>query len=300
MKVLIAGGTGFVGRYIARALLDAGHAVTILSRHPEQTIRVALLAGADAIWGDATDPTTLRGSLKGFDAAIAVVTFPTYPAEVPRRGLTFDRYDRQATENLVRAAEADGVARFLYISGAGADPSSDRTWYRAKGHAETTLRASSLEWAIVRPSWAYGREDRALNRFVQIARLSPIVPRLGVAEQRIQPVFIGDIGAVVARIFERDDAWQRVYELGGPEVLTMHEVIETMLDVTGRKRLIVPVPVPLLKLGVAPLLALPKPPMTPGGIDFAVQDGLVDLTEVTKTLEFEPRTLRAGLETYLT
>lgn len=299
MKVLIAGGTGFVGRYISRALLDADYDVTVLSRHPERTSRVPKLTGADAVWGDATDPATLRGTLKGFDAIVGVVTFPTYPAEVPRRGLTFDRYDRQATENLVRAAEEQGVARFLYISGAGADPASDKTWYRAKGRAETVLRNSRLEWAIVRPSWAYGPEDRALNRFVQIARLSPIVPKLGVREQRIQPVFVGDIGAVVARIFDRDDAWQRVYELGGPDVLSMTEVIRTMLDVTGRKRLIVPVPVPLLKLGVTPMLVLPRPPMTPGGIEFAVQDGVVDLTEVTKTLDFEPRSLRAGLETYL-
>ncbi|MDQ4065138.1 MAG: hypothetical protein M3161_03740, partial [Actinomycetota bacterium] len=143
-------------------------------------------------------------------------------------------------------------------------------------------------------------EDRALNRFVQIARVSPVVPKLGVREQRIQPVFVADVGEVVARVFARDDTWQRVYEVGGPDVLSMTQVIETMLDVTGRRRLIVPVPVPLLKLGVAPLLVLPRPPMTPGGIEFAVQDGVVDLTEVIKTLEFEPRSLRAGLETYLT
>ncbi|MDQ4065330.1 MAG: complex I NDUFA9 subunit family protein, partial [Actinomycetota bacterium] len=270
MRVVVAGGTGFVGRYIARALLAAGHDVTVLTRHPDRIRRIPQLDGADGMWGDATDPTTLHGALQGMEAVVGVVTFPTYPAEIPRRGLTFDRYDRQVTENLVRAAEDQGVARFLYISGAGADPASDKTWYRAKGRAEAALRASDLEWAIVRPSWAYGPEDRALNRFVQIARVSPVIPKLGVREQWIQPVFVADVGAVVARIFARDDTWQRVYEVGGPDVLSMTQVIETMLDVTGRRRLIVPVPVPLLKLGVAPLLVLPRPPMPPGGIEFAV------------------------------
>jgi NADH dehydrogenase len=90
-----------------------------------------------------------------------------------------------------------------------------------------------------------------------------------------------------------------VYEIGGPVVLTMAEVISTMLDVMGKRRLVVPIPTVLAKLGVAPLVLLPTPPMTPGGIEFAVQDGLADNTEVTKTLKIEPIDLRSGLQRYL-
>lgn len=299
MKIVVAGGTGFVGRYIARALMEAGHSVTVLGRDPNKVSGIPQLTGANATRGDVTDPPTLTGRLEEADAVVCAVQLPNYPVEVPRKQLTFDHFDRQGTENLLAAATNAGVARFVYISGAGADARSDKTWYRAKGRAENSIRAADVSWAIVRPSWAYGPEDKALNKFVQIARFSPVVPRLGMRRQRIMPVFVEDVALAVARIFERDDAWERVYEIGGPRVLSMDEVIRTMLDVVGLRRLVVPVPKPLAKLGVAPLVLLPTPPMTPGGIEFAVQDGVVDNTEGNKVLDLQPIGLRAGLERYL-
>lgn len=299
MKVVVAGGTGFLGRYISRALMDGGHTVTVLGRDPNKVSAIPQLAGANHTRADATDLASLDGALDGADAVVCAVQLPNYPIEVPRRRLTFDHYDRQAAENLLVAATKSGVERFVYMSGAGADPRSDKTWYRAKGRAESSIRNGELSWAIVRPSWAYGPEDRALNRFVQIARFSPVVPRLGLRRQRIMPVFVEDIALVMARIFERDDAWDRVFEIGGPQVLSMDEVIRTMLDVVGLRRLVVPVPKALAKLGTAPLVVLPTPPMTPGGIEFAVQDGVVDNTEVNKVLDVAPITLRDGLTRYL-
>ena len=299
MKVVIAGGTGFVGRHIARALLDSGHSVTVLSRNPGKASIDAKLSGVEYAVGDVTEPSSLDKAMTGADAVIGVVQFPGYPAEVPRKGLTFDRYDRQGTEHLIAEAQRSGVSRFLYLSGAGADSRSERTWYRAKGRAEEAVRAGGFTWSIIRPSWAYGPEDRALNRFLQIARFSPIVPRIGVAPQYVQPIYVGDIGLTVSRLFERDDAWGGVIEIGGPQALTIDEVIRTMLEVAGLKRAVVPIPAPLAKIGVAPLLVLPRPPMTPAGIDFAVQDALVDTTEMTKTLDIEPIPLREGLSRYL-
>ncbi|MDQ3963530.1 MAG: complex I NDUFA9 subunit family protein [Actinomycetota bacterium] len=299
MKIVVAGGTGFLGRYITRSLLDAGHAVTVLGRDPSKVPGIPQLSGADAIHGDATEPASLEGVFDGVDAVVCAVQLPNYPIEVPRKRLTFDRYDRQGAENLLAAASGAGVARFVYISGAGADPRSGKTWYRAKGRAEATLRNSELSWAIVRPSWAYGPEDRALNKFIQIAHFSPVVPRIGLRRQRIMPVFVEDIALAIARIFERNDAWERVYEIGGPQVLSMDEVIRTMLDVVGALRLVVPVPKVLAKLGTAALVLLPTPPMTPGGIEFAAQDGVVDNTEINKVLDVQPMGLRAGLERYL-
>lgn len=297
MKIVVAGGTGFLGRYISRALLDRGHAVTVLSRRGD-TSGILQLVGANATSADVTDPATLRGKLEGADAVVGVVQFPNYPMEVPRNGLTFDRYDRQGTENLVAEAERSGVSSYVYISGAGSHPDRTETWYRAKGRAEEILRNSSVQATILRPSWAYGPEDKALNKFVQIARLSPVVPRIGVRDQLIRPVFVEDIASAVAAIFERS-AWDKTYEIGGPDVLTMDEVIRTMLDVMGKRRLVVPIPKILPKLATAPLVLLPKPPMTPGGIEFAVQDGLVDTSELERDLDIHPRPLREGLSTYL-
>lgn len=299
MRVVVAGGTGFLGRYITRALLDDGHVVTVLGRNPDRATTIPQLAGAGFARADVTEPASLTGVLDGSECVIAAVTFPNYPMELPRRGLTFDRFDRYGTENLLGEAKRAGAGHFVYVSGAGADPRSDRTGYRAKGRAEESVRASGMSWAIVRPSWAYGPEDRALNTFVSIARFSPVIPRLGLRHQRIQPVFVGDIAEAIARIFTRDGAWDRVYEIGGPDVMTMEQVIETMLEVTGKRRLIVPVPKGLAKVGTAPLVVLPKPPMTPGGVAFATQDAIVDNTEMKKVLDLHPIDLRTGLRRYL-
>lgn len=298
MKIVVAGGTGFLGRHITRALLDSGHEVAVLGRTPGKVASIPALAGATAVQGDVTDPSSLTGALDGAEAVVNAVQFPNHPIEVPRRGLTYDRYDRQGTENLLSEARRAGITKFVYISGAGADVTSEKTWYRAKGLAERAIADSGIEWTVLRPSWAYGPEDKALNKFALMARFLPVIPRLGLAPQRVQPVHVDDIALAVVRIFER---WQsgRTYEIGGPDVLTMHEIIETLLRILGLKRLIVPVPLPLAKLGTAPLILLPKPPMTPQGIDFAVQDGIVDISGLRSNLEVHPVPLVEGLARYI-
>ncbi len=299
MKIVVAGGTGFVGRHITRALLDSEHDVTVLTRNPAAADKVQELAGAGAVRGDVTDPESLSGSLDGADVVVGAVAFPNFPMELPRKGLTFYRYDFQGTENLIAEAKSAGVGRYVYVSGAGADPTSTRTWYRAKGLAERALRESGLSFAFLRPSWAYGPGDKALNRIAAMVRYSPVVPRLGLQPQWIQPVFIEDIGLAVSRIVGSADAWDRVFEIGGPDVMTMDEVMRTLFEVMGKKRMVLPVPIPLAKLATAPLIVLPKPPMTPTGVEFATQDGLADTTELTKVLDVTPIALREGLSRYL-
>ena len=299
MKIVLAGGTGFLGRHICKALLEGGHEVRVLTRNPERAARIPETAPAGETRADVTRPETLAGTLDGVDAVVGAVQFPNHPVEVPRRGLTYDNYDYRGTENLLKEATRAGVARYAYLSGAGANTASDKSWYRAKGFAERAVRNSGLEYAIVRPSWAYGPEDRALNRLAKIARYSPIVPRLGLEPQCIQPVSANDIALTFRRIFERDEAWGETFEIGGPEVMTMQEVLETLLRVMGKRRLILPVPKTLAKLGTAPLKLLPNPPMTPHGIEFAVQEGLVDTTLLENVLDVHPVRLEEGLRRYM-
>ncbi|MGH2754289.1 MAG: NAD(P)H-binding protein [Actinomycetota bacterium] len=297
--IAVAGGTGFLGRHITRALLDGGHHVIVLGRDPRKVARIPELAGTEARRADVTDPASLAGVLEGVGAVVGAFQFPNHPIEIPRKGLTYDRYDRQGTQNLLVEAKRAGVARYVYLSGAGADVTSHKTWYRAKGLAERALRESALEFAIVRPSWAYGPADRALNRFAQIARFSPVVPQLGVRPQFVQPVHADDIGMAFKRILGSDDAWGHIFEIGGPRIMTMNEIIRTLLEVMGKRRLVVPVPLLLAKLATAPLALLPRPPMTPHGIDFAVQDGLVDSSLTQKILGVEPVSLHEGLARYI-
>jgi NADH dehydrogenase len=269
VNVVVAGGTGFIGRHVTKALVDGGHRVTVMSRNPASTGRIPELAGTDAVHGDVTDPRTLTGKLDGADAVVASVQFPNHPVEAPRKGLTYDRYDRQGTENLLAEAADAGVRRFFYLSGAGADSRSPVVWYRA------------------------------LNKVAFMARYLPVVLQVGVKPQRIQPVWVGDVALAVRRAFERDDAWGAVYEIGGPDVMTMNEVIHTMLDVMGKKRAVIPIPAWLAKAGTAPLRILPNPPMTPQGIEFAIQPGIVDTRLVRERLDVRPIGLREGLSRYL-
>jgi uncharacterized protein YbjT (DUF2867 family) len=299
VRIALAGGTGFVGRHVGRALLDAGHEVTVLGRNPEKVGTIEALRGAGAARADVTDRDSLRGTFEGYEAVVNAVQLPNYPMEVPRKGLTFDRYDRRGTENLVTEAVKAGVGRFVYLSGAGADVGSDKTWYRAKGFAEDAVKRSGIDFVILRPSWGYGPEDKALNKFAFFARVSPVIPIPGVRPQLIQPVHVDDIALAVARAFERDGAWGRVLEIGSDEVMTMRQVVRTLLSVMNKKRLILPIPVALAKLGTAPLRLLPKPPMTPLGIDFAVQNGLADTAEMKAVLGVDPVPLAEGLARYM-
>jgi uncharacterized protein YbjT (DUF2867 family) len=298
MKIVVAGGTGFLGRHITRGLLDASHEITVLGRSPEKVARIPELHGANAVKGDITESTSLIDRLKGADAVLQVAQFPNHPIEVPRRGFTYDRYDRQGVENLLGEAKRSSVGRFFYISGAGADPNSDKTWYRAKGRAEAALRAAGLRYAILRPSWAYGPEDKALNKFALMTRISPAVFVPGTRAQRVQPVHVDDIAAAVASWFGKEDEWNQTLEIGSREVMTMHEIVATMLKVMGKKRPIIHVPLPLLKAATAPLVVLPSPPMTPQGLDFATQDGLVNVDPLIEKLGVEPAPLEEGLSRY--
>ena len=300
MKIVVAGGTGFLGRHICRALIEGGHVVKVLGRNPERAARILQAASTSTVRADVTKPETLVGTLDGADAVVGAVQFPNHPVEIPRRGLTYDNYDHRGTENLLDEAVRAGIEHYVYLSGAGANTASDKTWYRAKGYAERAVRNSGLDYAIVRPSWAYGPEDRALNRLATIARYSPIVPRLGMKPQRIQPVSVDDIALTFRRVFEREEAWGETFEIGGPDVMTMQEVLETLLRVMGKRRVIAPVPETLAKLGTAPLKLLPNPPMTPHGIEFAVQEGVVDTTLLEKVLDVHPVGLEEGLRRYLT
>ncbi|HEY7874082.1 MAG TPA: complex I NDUFA9 subunit family protein [Actinomycetota bacterium] len=299
MRLVVVGGTGFIGRHVTRSLLDAGHDVTVLGRHPDAASRIPELAGANAARGDVTDAASLTGTLEGAGGVVMAVTFPNYPMEQRRKGLTFERYEAGGARNLLAEATRAGVERFLYVSGAGADSGSAKSWYRAKGLAEEAIKASGIDYVIIRPSWIYGPGDKSVNKMVSMAKLSPVVPKLGVRPQRIQPLYVGDFAEAVTRAFERDAAWSNTFEIGGPEVMTMTEVIYAIAEVLGKKRVVLPIPLPLAKLGTAPFLALPKPPMTPTGVEFVAQDGLVDMRLTTRLLEVKPVTFRDGLSRYL-
>jgi NADH dehydrogenase len=188
----------------------------------------------------------------------------------------------------------------VYLSGAGAAADAEEHWFRAKWRAETAVRESGMTYTIFRPSWVYGPEDRALNRFLGMSRFLPFVPLIGSAgKQRLQPVFVGDVARAVAESLQRPAAENQVFEIGGPEVLTMREIVGTALEVSGRKRLLLSAPKAVMKAVASVLQFAPGRPLTPDAVEFITKDALADPAEVERVLGVKVLPLREALATYL-
>ena len=291
--ILVAGGTGFTGRAIVRALRGRGHAVRVLSRGKANPWPGD--DGIEMVQGDVRERATLTAAMAGVTCVIAAVQFPGHPVEVPAEGLTYDEYDRKGTENLVAAAVEAGAQRFLYVSGAGVGEGRTEEWYVAKDKAEKAVRGSGLDWVILRPSWMYGPGDKALNKFAAIARFSPVVPLTSMGDNTVQPVHVDDVAEVVARCVDKPDTTNQVIGVAGPQTLSMREIVKTLLAAMGKKRAILPTPEPLVKVGAAVLYRLPGRILSPRAVDFANAEAHVDLTAMRELVGVEPRPLAKGL-----
>jgi NADH dehydrogenase len=296
--VAVAGGTGFVGSAIAVELHRRGHRVVVLS-HSGEAARGPLPDSIEIRRADVTEPAALAPALQGVDVLAIALAFPNSPMEQPNRGLTFEAVDAAGTEHLVAAARQAGVGRVLYVSGAGAAPDAKRHWYRAKWRAEQAIRGSGLNWTIIRPTWIFGPRDVSLNRFLGFARRLPFVPLTNSGRQQLAPVFIDDVARLVADAIVEPEAANAVFEVGGPETLTMRAIVARALRAAGIRRPILPGPTPLLKLAAWPLQFLPTPPLTPAAVDFVNQPATVDLGPLLKRLPRDLTPLDEGLRTYL-
>jgi len=292
--VLVAGGTGFIGSYITRRLLEHGHQVIVMSRDPERA-RGRVPDGVAIRGGDTADPASLGPALKGVEVVVATVQFPNHPVENPRRGHTYIKVDGEGTVRLVAGAKAAGVKRFVYLSGAGTREGQTAPWFIAKLMAEKAVRESGIPYTIFRPSWVYGPEDRSLNKFATFARSLPFVPVIGDGRTRVQPIYVDDLARAVAASLATAKAVNRVYELGGPEELTMDEIIRTMLRVMGRRRPLLHGPAGLVKLATLPLQLLPTPPLSPTAVDFVLMEEPVDNTAALRDLGLTLTPLAEGL-----
>jgi uncharacterized protein YbjT (DUF2867 family) len=296
--IVVAGGSGFIGRAVVRRLREAGSEVVVMTAHPDRSGPVIERLGARAVRGDVLDPSSLDAALAGAETVVQTLTFPTFPVEKPSKGYTFEEFDHRGTERMARAAARSGVAKYVFVSGVGADPSSPKPWYRAKWFGEEALRATGVPHTILRPSWAYGPEDRALNRFVTFYRRLPFVPVVGDGGQRLQPVFVDDVAEAVAGSVEPAGP-AGTFEIGGPEVMPMNEVLITMMDVMGRRKPLVHVPPFLPKLAGVFAQVVPKPPLSPDAVDFLTADAVADADALQGSFGITPVPLRDGLRTYL-
>jgi NADH dehydrogenase len=297
--IIVTGGTGFVGAAVARELARRGRQVAVLSRDASRVAARFPGLAVEAREGDVRDEASLRSAFEGVETVVNSVQFPNSPIENKRKGWTFEAIDYRGTVAQVEAALEAGVRKMVYVSGAGAAADASKHWFRYKWQAEEAVRNSGLAFVIVRPTWVYGPADVSLNRFLGFARMLPFVPTFGDGKQAMQPLFIDDLARILADAAERADADGQTLEAGGPERMSMDEVIRAALEVAGKRRPIVHQPVALGKALAALLQLLPNPPLTPDAIDFITHEAVADNTVLERTLAPSFTPLREGLATYL-
>jgi NADH dehydrogenase len=299
MRVLVTGGTGFIGSHVVAALLARlpEAAIRVLSRRVQTAHRWG--RRVQVVQGNVTQPASLAAALTGVDAVIHCVQFPGNPVEDPARGWTWWNVDARGTENLAAAARAWGCRRFVYLSAAGAAPGRTEPWLRAKAAAEQAIAASGLAAVVLRPTWVYGPGDRRVSRMARAIRRLPVLPILGRGDRRVQPVLAFDVAAAAVAALTMDDLTGRTLELGGPDILPIDGVARSVQQVLGIRRPLVHVPSSLARAASGLISALPAPPLSPGAVDYLIAESQADPREAEQLLKIRFERLEPGLARWL-
>lgn len=254
--VTLFGGGGFVGRYVAQALFKAGARIRIAEREPKRAFFLKPLCGLGQIQFMRAEVTDAGDAARAVDGADAVVNL------VGILKGDFEEVHVGGARNVAAAAAAAGVPALVHVSAIGADPDAASAYGRSKGEGEEKVRAAFPAATIVRPSIAFGLEDDFVNRFARMAQLLPVLPVMR-GSWKLQPVHVADLGKAIARAaFEPADYAGRTFELGGPQVLSLHELNRWICEATGRNRPLVDIPDPIAGL-IARLTGwLPFAPLT--------------------------------------
>lgn len=244
--VTIYGGSGFVGRYIARRMAQAGWRVRVAVRRPNEAMHVkpyGVVGQVEPVFCNIRDDASVRAVMQGADAVVNCVgTFD-------RKGKnSFDAVQDKGATRIARIAAEEGVAHLVHLSAIGADATSDSHYARSKAAGEAGILQHFPNAVILRPSVIFGPEDQFFNRFAGMTRLGPVLPVVG-ADTRFQPVYVDDV-AQAAVMGAMGRTVPGIYELGGPEAISFRGLMQQMLQVIRRRRLIANIP-----FGVAALMA---------------------------------------------
>lgn len=297
-RVTVFGGSGFLGRRIVARLAADGAEVRVAVRHPERAafLTEARTAGRIVpVHADVWQEATVAPAVEGADAVVNTVGH-----YVERGRASFEAIHGAGAQHVARAAQAAGAGRLVHISGIGADPRSPSAYVRARAAGERLVREAFAAATILRPGVMFGPEDAFFNRLAALARVLPALPLFGRGAVRLQPVYVMDTAAAVARALVDPQAPGRTYELGGPRIYSYADLVRLALAQSGRRRLLLPVPYFAWDVIATVLAPLPARPISRDQVTMMRHDNVVGPGQPgLRDLGIEPVALETILPTYL-
>jgi uncharacterized protein YbjT (DUF2867 family) len=298
-NVLVTGAAGFVGSHVIPALLDAGHSVRALVRTesgtravigrlaPEQQRSVTFATG------DIGDPASLVRAATGVDAIVHLVAIP----RDRNGGRDLERINLGGTRAMIDAARTSGVERFIHLGAMGVRDDPSLHYAQSKARAEAAVRGSVLRWTILKPSLLWGEHDGFFNILASLVRYSPgIVPLPAGQHARYQPLSVDDLARIVATCVDRDDTVGQSYDLGGPDYWTYRDMLQEVIHAMGRRRFLLPMPLPVVKFVARASEALRLPfPVASDQLRQLAFDNAADLDGVPTAFGFQPRPMAGNL-----
>jgi NADH dehydrogenase len=270
--VTVFGGSGFLGRHVVRALAKREYRIRVAVRRPELAGHLQPLGKVGqihAVQANLRYPASVEAAMRDSHVAINLVGILTESG-----AQRFDVVQGQGAGAIAKTASAVG-ARMVHVSAIGAAENSPSRYARAKAAGEKAVLGTLPEAVVFRPSLVFGPEDALTNRFAALAQMSPVMPLIG-GDTRMQPVYVGDVATAVADAVDGKAKAGSIYELGGPEVLTMREIIEIIVATIERKRVLLRVPFGIAKLQALVLQFAPGPlKLTPDQVALLRIDNVV-------------------------
>ena len=297
-KVLVLGGSGFVGRHVCEKLNQQQIHVTVLTRRRASTRHLQMLPLVDVIEASNLDSASLAEQLTGHDAVVNLI------AILHGNEAAFEKAHVDLPKALVIACQASGVKRILHISALGAAPDSPAMYQRSKARGEAVLRESGLDVTLLRPSVIFGAEDKFLNTFADLQQLFPVIP-LASSEARFQPVWVEDVAAAVVECLIDRSTIGKTFEACGPDVFTLRQLVELAGQCAGvnggRGRPVFGLPAPLARIQARLMeLAPGEPVMSRDNLDAMKIDNVASgQLPGLDALEITPSALRAIAPSYL-
>lgn len=299
--VTIFGGSGFIGRQIVRSLAKRGYRIRVACRRPDLAGHVLPLGTPGQIalvQANLRYPASVVAACEGAHAVINATGTDTSSG-----AQTFDAVIAFGSEAVAKAAKQAKASLMIMVSGMGANVDAPSKAGQAKGQAEAATARAFPGASIVRPSVVFGPDDRFFNRMAAMARIAPVLPVVG-PETKVQPVFVGDVAEAVATLVDRDVSDGKTYELGGPTTATLHELMQYVVDVSQRKRLLLPLPYAAAKLLGTVIGWLPGAPITSDQVDMLKADNVVSAAARSEGrdlagLGITPRSFASIVPTYL-